>query len=48
MRAAVKVDKQADFDAWMKETSDLQHPKTAPAAAPAPAAPAPAPAPAAK
>jgi cytochrome c oxidase subunit 2 len=36
MRAMMKVESQADFDAWMKETSDLQHPKAAaPAAAPA-------------
>ena len=60
MRAVLKVDKQEEFDAWMKEQSDLQHPKKAapapaPAGAPAapaaaaPAAPAPAPAaPAAK
>jgi cytochrome c oxidase subunit 2 len=50
MRAVVKVETQQEFDAWMKEQSDLQHPAAAPAApaaAPAPAAPAPA-APAAK
>jgi len=43
MKSILKVDGQADYDAWFKETSDLQHP--APAAAPAaPAAPAAAPA----
>ena len=37
MRAIMKVESQAEFDAWTKEQSDLQHPKKA---APAPAAPA--------
>ena len=45
MQAFLYVDSQAEFDAWMKEQSDLQHPKkteAAPAPAAAPAAPAPA------
>jgi cytochrome c oxidase subunit 2 len=46
MRAIMKVESQAEYDSWIKEQTDLQHPK---AAAPAPAAAAPAtPAPAAK
>ncbi len=58
MRAIMKVETQKEFDGWMKEQTELQHPKkaapapapeAAPAAAAAPAAPAPAPAvPAAK
>ena len=42
MRAIMKVETKAEFDAWMKEQSDLQHPKAtpAPAAAAAPAEPA--------
>ena len=43
MRSAFKVETQAEFDAWIKEQSDLQHPKkadAAPAPAAAPAAPA--------
>jgi cytochrome c oxidase subunit 2 len=44
MRAVMKVESQADYDAWMKDTMQLQHPTAdKPAAAPAaPAAPAPA------
>ena len=47
MRAVMTVETQKDFDAWMKEQSDLQHPQKAgaapaAAAAPAPGAPAPA------
>jgi len=41
MRANMKVETQAEFDAWIKEQSDLQHPAkaaAAPAAAPVPAA----------
>ena len=57
MRAIMKVEKKEEFDAWIKEQSDLQHPKKAEAApapaaaapaAPAPTPAAPAPAPAAK
>jgi cytochrome c oxidase subunit 2 len=47
MRAIMKVESQAEFDAWVKEQSDLQHPNkaaTAPAPAAAPAAAAPTPA----
>lgn len=41
MRAVMKVETKAEFDAWMKEQSDLQHPKAAPAPATAvPAEPA--------
>lgn len=40
MRALMKVDTQADYDAWMKEQTDLQHPAAAAPAAPAPATPA--------
>ena len=41
MRAVMKVETKAEFDAWMKEQSDLQHPKAAaPAAVVAPAEPA--------
>lgn len=29
MRSFMKVESQADYDAWMKEQSDLQHPKKA-------------------
>ena len=51
MRAIMKVESQAEYDSWIKEQTDLQHPKAAApvpgAAAPAPAA-TPAPAPAAK
>jgi len=36
MKAIMKVESQKDFDAWMKEQSELQHPKKAAA----PAAPA--------
>jgi cytochrome c oxidase subunit 2 len=42
MRALLKVDSQADYDAWVKETTQLQHPVAAPPAAAAPAAAAPA------
>ena len=35
MRSIMKVETKAEFDAWMKEQADLQHPKAAPAAAPA-------------
>jgi hypothetical protein len=41
MAAKMTVGSQTEFDAWFKETTDLQHPKkaaTAPAAAPAAAA----------
>jgi heme/copper-type cytochrome/quinol oxidase subunit 2 len=38
MRAIMKVETKAEFDAWMKEQADLQHPKAAPAAPAAPAA----------
>ena len=39
MRAIMKVETKAEFDAWMKEQADLQHPNAAPAApAAAPAA----------
>jgi cytochrome c oxidase subunit 2 len=41
MRAILKVEDKAEYDAWVKETTDLQHPPAA-AAVPAPAAPAPA------
>jgi cytochrome c oxidase subunit II len=34
MRSIMKVETEAEFNAWMKEQSDLQHPKLAPAAAP--------------
>ena len=37
MRSIMKVETKAEFDAWMKEQTDLQHPQAAPAAA-APAA----------
>ncbi|MEI9896388.1 MAG: hypothetical protein WDN28_21630 [Chthoniobacter sp.] len=43
MRGKMIVESQADFDAWQKEQSGLQHPAAAAPAA-APAAPAPAPA----
>lgn len=43
MRAKMLVEEQTDFDAWMKEIVQLQHPELAPPAA-APAAPAAAPA----
>jgi cytochrome c oxidase subunit 2 len=33
MRALIKVHEKPDFEAWVKETTDLQHPPTAPAAA---------------
>lgn len=46
MRAMMMVEDQAEFDAWMKETMELQHPAQSEAAAPE-AAPAAAPAPAA-
>jgi len=42
MRSIMKVESQAEFDAWIKEQFDLQHPQKAasnPVAAPAPAAP---------
>ena len=45
MMSKMTVDSQADYDVWMKEKIDLQHPAAAAAAAPAPA---PAAAPAAK
>ena len=35
MRSIMKVETKAEFDAWMKEQNDLQHPPAAPAAAPA-------------
>jgi len=35
MRSIMKVETEAEFNAWMKEQSDLQHPKLAPVAAPA-------------
>jgi cytochrome c oxidase subunit 2 len=39
MRALLKVDDKAEFEAWQKEQTDLQHPPAAaPATAPAPAA----------
>ncbi|MDZ4286344.1 MAG: hypothetical protein U0984_00205, partial [Prosthecobacter sp.] len=48
MRALLKVHEKPDFDAWVKETTDLQHPPAAAPAAPAtPAAAAPNAAPAA-
>lgn len=34
MRSIMKVETEAEFNAWMKEQSDLQHPKLAPVAAP--------------
>ena len=34
MRSIMKVESEAEFNAWMKEQSDLQHPKLAPVAAP--------------
>ena len=41
MRAKMLVEEQTDFDAWMKETTQLQHPQAAqPAEAPATVAPA--------
>ncbi|HEY3900195.1 MAG TPA: hypothetical protein VGM54_16420 [Chthoniobacter sp.] len=40
MRAVMNVQDQKEFDVWMKEQSDLQHPKKAAAPAGAPAAPA--------
>lgn len=43
MRALLKVEDKAEFESWLKEQTDLQHPAAAPAAAPAtPAAAAPA------
>ncbi len=42
MRAVMKVETKVEFDAWMKEQSDLQHPKAAPAPAAAAAPPEPA------
>ena len=49
MVSHMTVESQADYDAWLKEQTDLQHPKPAAAAAPAAnPAPAPAAAPAAK
>ena len=38
MRAIVKVDSKAEYDAWIKETTALQHPELAQPAAAAPAA----------
>ena len=34
MRSIMKVETESEFNAWMKEQSDLQHPKLAPVAAP--------------
>lgn len=42
MKAVMKVDDKAEYDAWIKEQTDLQHPSAAPAAPASPAAPAPA------
>jgi cytochrome c oxidase subunit 2 len=47
MRAIMTVEDQAEFDSWMKETFQLQHPDLVKPAAAAPAAPAVPPAPAA-
>ncbi len=35
MRSIMKVETRAEFDAWMKEQNDLQHPQAAPTAVPA-------------
>ena len=35
MRSIMKVETQAEFDAWMKEQAGLQHPNAVPVAAPA-------------